>query len=124
MRESVPAVESVAPVPRVPPTVPTLRRGGEDLEDDRCPDCCPDGRDHQAGLIASWRSWSPALGMSWRLGPPCARAPSVGARQPEHVPADERLHEVVVDRRRLVEPRLAELALDVVLGGEAEAAVG
>ena len=51
-------------------------------------------------------------------------SPSVRARQAEHVLADVGEHQVVVDRRDLVQPRLAELALDVVLAGEAVAAVG
>ena len=42
---------------------------------------------------------------------------------PEHVLAEVGEHEVVRDRRDRVEPRLAELALDVVLLREAEAAV-
>src|SRR2546428_13047364 len=44
-------------------------------------------------------------------------------RHAEHVLADVGEHEVVVDRRRLVESALAEFALDVVLLGVAEAAV-
>src|SRR5687767_15812116 len=51
-------------------------------------------------------------------------APSVGLRQTEDVLRDVGEHEVVVDRRDLVQARLAELALDVVLGREAEATVG
>jgi G3E family GTPase len=47
----------------------------------------------------------------------------VRARHPEHVLADEGEHEVVRHRRDRVEPRLPELPLDVVLLGEAEAAV-
>src|SRR6058998_3416281 len=42
---------------------------------------------------------------------------SITSRHPEHVLADVREHEVVVDRGRLVEAALAELALDVVLLG-------
>ena len=42
----------------------------------------------------------------------------------EHVLGDEGKHEVGRDRRHLVEPRLAELALDVVFLGKAEAAMG
>src|SRR5579864_4695954 len=49
---------------------------------------------------------------------------SIGPRHPEHVLADVGQHEVVVDRRDAIEPRLAELALDVELDGEAVAAVG
>src|SRR6202022_2941245 len=49
---------------------------------------------------------------------------SVGPRHPEDVLAHERQHQVVVDRRGAVEPRLAELALDVVLLREAVAPVG
>src|SRR6476646_3255101 len=44
-------------------------------------------------------------------------------RQPEHVLGDVREDEVRRDRRHLVEPRLAELALDVVFIGETEAAM-
>src|SRR2546422_2724519 len=44
-------------------------------------------------------------------------------RHAEHVLADVGEHEVVVDRRRLVESALAEFALDVVLLGVAVAAV-
>src|SRR6267378_7118309 len=51
-------------------------------------------------------------------------AASVGARQAEHVLGEVAQHEVGRDRCDLVEPRLAELALGVVLLGEAEAAVG
>ena len=48
---------------------------------------------------------------------------SVRAWQPKHVLPDESEHEVVRDGRDPVQPRLAELPLDVVLGREAEAAV-
>src|SRR3989442_3233441 len=47
----------------------------------------------------------------------------VGARHPQDVLADVGEHEVVVDRRGLVEATLAELALDVVLLGETVPAV-
>src|SRR5687768_5609403 len=50
--------------------------------------------------------------------------PSIRLRQTEDVLRDVGEHQVVVDRSDLVEARLAELALDVVLGREAEAAVG
>ena len=49
---------------------------------------------------------------------------SEGARQAEHVLGQIGQDQVGRDRGDLVEPGLAELALDVVLGGEAEAAVG
>src|SRR6266540_2556723 len=49
---------------------------------------------------------------------------SIRARHAEHVFPDVCHHQVVVDGRGLVEARLAELALDVVLLGEAVAAVG
>src|SRR5678815_1152021 len=49
--------------------------------------------------------------------------PLVGARHAEHVLAHVRGHEIVVDGRGPVEAGLAELALDVVLLGEAVAAV-
>src|SRR2546425_12866817 len=48
---------------------------------------------------------------------------SVRARHAEDVLPDIGHDEVVVDRRRAVQARLAELALDVVLLGEAVAAV-
>src|SRR6266849_10432502 len=48
---------------------------------------------------------------------------SITPRHPQHVLADVSEHEVVVDRRRLVEPALAELPLDVVLLGVPVAAV-
>src|SRR3954451_21447575 len=51
-------------------------------------------------------------------------AASVRAGHAEHVLGDEGQYEVGRDRRHLVEPRLAEFALDVVLLGEAEAAMG
>src|SRR5712691_7578257 len=51
-------------------------------------------------------------------------AASVGAGQAQHVLGEVAQHEVGRDRRDLVQARLAELALDVVLLGEAEAAVG
>src|SRR5262245_66610550 len=61
------------------------------------------------------------------IGSACWRASksfmSVAPRHAQDVLADVGLDEVVGDRRDLVEPRLAELALDVVLLGEAEAAV-
>jgi hypothetical protein len=44
--------------------------------------------------------------------------------KPHHMLPEIREHEVVVDRSHLIEPRLAKLALDVVLDGEAETAVG
>ena len=43
---------------------------------------------------------------------------------PEHVLGEIGQDQVGRDRRDLVEPRLAELALDVVFLGEAEAAMG
>src|SRR4051812_48508218 len=49
---------------------------------------------------------------------------SVGARQAEHVLGQVGENQVRRDRRDLIEARLAELALDVVLLGEAEAAMG
>src|SRR3954462_8239030 len=49
---------------------------------------------------------------------------SVAPRHAQDVLAHVGLDEVVGDRGDLVEPGLAELALDVVLLGEAEAAVG
>jgi hypothetical protein len=45
------------------------------------------------------------------------------ARQAEHVLGHVRQDQVGRDRRHLVQPRLAELALDVVFAGKAEAAV-
>src|SRR5437588_6667766 len=50
-------------------------------------------------------------------------APLEGARQAEHVLGEVGEDQVGGDRRHQVEPVLAELALDVVLGGEAEAAM-
>src|SRR3546814_19911625 len=52
------------------------------------------------------------------------REGAVAARHAEHVLGEEGEDEVGRDRRHLIEPRLAILALDVVLLGEAEAAVG
>src|SRR3546814_9285968 len=52
------------------------------------------------------------------------REGSVAARHAEHVLGEEGEDEVGRDRRHLIEPRLAILALDVVLLGKAEAAVG
>src|SRR5262249_9301002 len=49
---------------------------------------------------------------------------SVGAGHAEHMLGDERQHQIGRDRRHLVEPRLAELALDVVFLGKAKAAMG
>src|SRR6266571_6273299 len=49
---------------------------------------------------------------------------SVGARQAEHMLGEVAQHQVGRYRRDLVEPRLAEFALDVVLLGEAEPTVG
>src|SRR3984893_1995850 len=49
---------------------------------------------------------------------------SVGARHAEHGRGQERQDQVGRDRRDLVEPRFAELALDVVFFGEAEPAMG
>src|SRR2546421_10130809 len=49
---------------------------------------------------------------------------SEGARKPEHVLREVGEDEIGGDRRHLVQARLAELALDVVLGGESESAVG
>src|SRR5215212_2477448 len=51
-------------------------------------------------------------------------APSVRARQAEHVLGQIRQDQVRRDRRHLVETRFAELALDVVFLGEAVAAMG
>src|SRR5262245_53139383 len=52
-----------------------------------------------------------------------ARWESVAAWHPQHVLAHVGEDEVVVDRRRLVEPALPELPLDVVFLGVAVAAV-
>ena len=49
---------------------------------------------------------------------------SVRARHAQYVLADEGQDEIGRDRGHLIEPRLAELALDVELLGEGEAAVG
>src|SRR3954471_5639353 len=48
---------------------------------------------------------------------------SEAARQAEDVLGDVAEDQVGADRRHLVQPRLAELALHIVLGGEAEAAM-
>src|SRR5688572_4188992 len=48
----------------------------------------------------------------------------VRPRQVEHVLRDEVQDHVGRDRRHHVEPRLAELALDVIFLGEAETAMG
>src|SRR5438034_403477 len=61
---------------------------------------------------------------SGRGVPPDGKPGSVGARQSEHVLGQVTEDEVGRDRRDLVKARLTELALDVVLLGEAEAAVG
>src|SRR3546814_4714461 len=53
-----------------------------------------------------------------------AMATSIRPRQPEHVLGEVGEDEVGRDRRDLIEPRLAELALDVVLLGETEPAMG
>src|SRR5467141_4730872 len=58
-------------------------------------------------------------------GPPVlAERISIRARKVQHVLGEIAEDEVGRDRRDLVQPRLAELALDVVLLGEAESAVG
>src|ERR1700722_2524864 len=49
---------------------------------------------------------------------------SIRPRQAEDVLGQEAQDQVGRDRRHLVEPRFAELALDVVLLGKAEAAMG
>ena len=49
---------------------------------------------------------------------------SVGAGQAEHVLGNERQDQIGRDRRNLIQPRFAELALDVVFFGKAEAAMG
>src|SRR5438477_7039059 len=49
---------------------------------------------------------------------------SVGAGHAENVLGDVGQDQIGRDRRHLVEPRLAEFALDVILLGECEAAVG
>src|SRR5439155_21828260 len=59
--------------------------------------------------------WWGAVGGSGGRSP---RHYSVGARHPQHVLADVREDEGVVDRRGLVEAALAELALYVVLVGQ------
>src|SRR5437868_15456903 len=51
-------------------------------------------------------------------------AASIRAGHAEHMLGDKGQHEVGRDRRDLVQSRLAEFALDVVLLGEAEAAMG
>src|SRR5215472_9746422 len=69
---------------------------------------------------------SHVLRMSF-IGEPVLGAPGhalVGAGHAEHMLGDERQHQIGRDRRDLVQPRLAELALDVKFLGEAEAAMG
>src|SRR5206468_9342906 len=51
-------------------------------------------------------------------------AASVRAGHAEHMLGDEGEHQVGRDRRHLIEPRLAEFALDVVFLSKAEAAMG
>src|SRR3954449_8024701 len=63
----------------------------------------------------------PSSGRCWRRASKSFM--SVAPRHAQDVLAHVRLDQVVRDRRDLVEARLAELALDVVLRGEAEAAV-
>src|SRR5256885_16824827 len=53
-----------------------------------------------------------------------AAAALIGSRQVQHVLRDGGEHQIGLDRRDLVEARLAELALDGVFLGEAEAAPG
>src|SRR4029079_6583132 len=48
----------------------------------------------------------------------------VGAGHAEHMLGDERQHQIGRDRRHLIEPRLAEFALDVVLFRKAKTAMG
>src|SRR4051794_33698880 len=49
---------------------------------------------------------------------------SVGAGHAQHVLGDVGQNQIGRDRRDLIEPRLAEFALDVVFLGEAKAAMG
>src|SRR5581483_11269293 len=70
------------------------------------------------------RDRTPAVGRASVQRGASAQAASVRARQAEHVLAEVGEDEVVRDRCDGVQARLAELALDVVLLCEAEAAVG
>ncbi len=72
--------------------------------------------------IRNW--WEARNSIDARPRCACGWPELVRTRQPEHVLGDVREHEVGGDRRDLIEARLAELALDVVLLREREAAVG
>src|SRR3954451_5416076 len=82
-------------------------------------------------VTISSRNWSATCSYAFRMrrtgievvSDALTRGSLVGAWHTEDVLSDIRLHEVVGDRRDLVEPCLAELALDVVLVREAEAPV-
>src|SRR5215475_6233560 len=61
------------------------------------------------------------------VGEPLPTSPGhalVGAGHAQHMLGNERQYQIGRDRRDLVEPRLAEFALDVIFLGEAEAAMG
>src|SRR5687767_10902349 len=59
-----------------------------------------------------------------KRSPARATARSVGLRQAEHALGDEAKDELAAHRRDAADERFAQVALDVVLGGVAEAAEG